>query len=134
MKSFSVIVTLFLVRIFLITNRCDREEAYPAFCQSNIDRFGASIAVHDVHSHELYIDSLDNLYGEHLWYNGETLKTWAIMSGSRFESENGEDHSPTNGLVPPYFFISSAVSVKPFSSAIAKGVWPFAVFAFTAAP
>jgi len=35
-----------------------------------------SIAVANVHTHELYIDSLDRLYGEHLWYNGEQLNTW----------------------------------------------------------
>ena len=35
-----------------------------------------SIAVHTVHTHELYIDSADNLYGEHLWYNGEATNTW----------------------------------------------------------
>lgn len=34
------------------------------------------IAVPNVHTHELYLDAQDNLYGEHLWYNGETLKTW----------------------------------------------------------
>lgn len=34
------------------------------------------IAVPGVHTHELYIDSLDNLYGEHLWYNGERINTW----------------------------------------------------------
>jgi len=42
-----------------------------------IDTHGKkTIVVHDVHSHELYMDSLDNLYGEHLWYNGDALKTW----------------------------------------------------------
>lgn len=35
-----------------------------------------SIAVRGVHTHELYIDSADNLYGEHLWYNGEAADTW----------------------------------------------------------
>lgn len=35
-----------------------------------------SIAVHRVHTHELYIDANDDLYGEHLWYNGETRNTW----------------------------------------------------------
>lgn len=35
-----------------------------------------SIAVKNVHTHELYIDKLDNLYGEHEWYNGEALDTW----------------------------------------------------------
>lgn len=35
-----------------------------------------SIAVSNVHTHELYLDENDNLFGEHLWYNGETLNTW----------------------------------------------------------
>jgi hypothetical protein len=35
-----------------------------------------TIAVQGVHTHELYIDWQDNLYGEHLWYNGEKLNTW----------------------------------------------------------
>jgi len=35
-----------------------------------------SIAVPNVHTHELYIDAEDNLYGEHLWYEGETVDKW----------------------------------------------------------
>lgn len=35
-----------------------------------------TIAVKDVHTHELYIDKDDNLYGEHEWYNGEVTDTW----------------------------------------------------------
>lgn len=35
-----------------------------------------SIAVSNVHTHELYMDANDNLYGEHLWYNGEAANTW----------------------------------------------------------
>ena len=35
-----------------------------------------SIAVHNVHSHELYIDAEDDLYGEHLWYEGEAIDKW----------------------------------------------------------
>lgn len=34
------------------------------------------VAVPHVHTHELALDSEDNLYGEHLWYNGERLNTW----------------------------------------------------------
>lgn len=34
------------------------------------------IAVANVHTHELYIDAEDRLYGEHLWYNGEQQNTW----------------------------------------------------------
>jgi hypothetical protein len=35
-----------------------------------------TVAVSGVHTHELYIDQQDNVYGEHLWYNGERLNTW----------------------------------------------------------
>ncbi len=35
-----------------------------------------SIAVRKVHTHELYIDTNDNLYGEHLWYEGEATDRW----------------------------------------------------------
>lgn len=35
-----------------------------------------TIAVKNVHTHELYLDSDDNLYGEHVWYNGEAADTW----------------------------------------------------------
>lgn len=35
-----------------------------------------TLAVRSVHTHELYLDEHDNLYGEHLWYNGERLDTW----------------------------------------------------------
>jgi hypothetical protein len=35
-----------------------------------------SVVVRQVHTHELYIDEHDVLYGEHLWYNGEAKNTW----------------------------------------------------------
>jgi hypothetical protein len=35
-----------------------------------------SVAVPDVHTHELYLDAQDNLYGEHLWYEGEASDRW----------------------------------------------------------
>ncbi|NUN68768.1 MAG: hypothetical protein HUU02_03555 [Bacteroidetes bacterium] len=35
-----------------------------------------TIAVRNVHTHELSIDASDALYGEHLWYNGEARNTW----------------------------------------------------------
>ncbi|MFT3844124.1 MAG: hypothetical protein QM725_03660 [Lacibacter sp.] len=34
------------------------------------------VAVPNVHSHELYLDKNGQLFGEHLWYNGEQLNTW----------------------------------------------------------
>jgi hypothetical protein len=35
-----------------------------------------SIAVRNVHTHELYLDARGNLYGEHLWYEGDATKRW----------------------------------------------------------
>ena len=35
-----------------------------------------SIAVPNVHTHELYLDAQDNLFGEHLWYEGERTDKW----------------------------------------------------------
>ena len=35
-----------------------------------------TIAVSNVHSHEIYLDKDDNLFGEHLWYEGEATKKW----------------------------------------------------------
>lgn len=35
-----------------------------------------TVAVPDVHTHELALDKEGNLYGEHLWYNGERTDTW----------------------------------------------------------
>lgn len=35
-----------------------------------------SIAMRNVHTHELYVDSADNVFGEHLWYEGEVTGRW----------------------------------------------------------
>lgn len=35
------------------------------------------IAVKNVHTHELYIDEMDNLYGEHEYYKGEDIDRWS---------------------------------------------------------
>jgi hypothetical protein len=35
-----------------------------------------SVAVPKVHTHELFLDGEDNLYGEHLWYEGDATKKW----------------------------------------------------------
>lgn len=35
-----------------------------------------TIAVKNVHTHELYIDTDGNLYGEHEWYEGEATDKW----------------------------------------------------------
>jgi sugar lactone lactonase YvrE len=35
-----------------------------------------SIAVRNVHTHELWLDAAGDLYGEHLWYEGERTNRW----------------------------------------------------------
>ena len=35
-----------------------------------------TVVVPNVHTHELYLDAQDNLYGEHLWYEGDATKKW----------------------------------------------------------
>ncbi len=35
-----------------------------------------SVVVPNAHTHELYLDAQDNLYGEHLWYEGEATNKW----------------------------------------------------------
>jgi hypothetical protein len=35
-----------------------------------------SVAVPGVHTHELCLDADDNLYGEHLWYEGDATRMW----------------------------------------------------------
>lgn len=35
-----------------------------------------SIAVRDVHTHELYLDATGRLYGEHVWYEGDATGKW----------------------------------------------------------
>lgn len=35
-----------------------------------------SVVVKGVHTHALFMDKNDDLFGEHLWYNGEKLDTW----------------------------------------------------------
>src|SRR5262245_61408252 len=35
-----------------------------------------SVAVPNIHTHELCLDDEDNLSGEHLWYEGDATKKW----------------------------------------------------------
>jgi hypothetical protein len=65
-----------------------------------------SIAVPHVHTHELYIDANDNLYGEHLWYNGERVNTWGhyvwhLGSNNKLDTVIG----PSAGFLKNYSFV-----------------------------
>lgn len=64
-----------------------------------------TIVVRGVHSHEIAIDANDNLYGEHLWYNGEALNTWGhyawrLGSNGRLDTLIG----PREGFLDDYSF------------------------------
>jgi len=64
-----------------------------------------SVAVPGVHTHELYMDAHDNLYGEHLWYNGEQLNTWGsyawcLHSNGKLDTVV----SPHEGFLEEYSF------------------------------
>jgi len=67
---------------------------------------GKSKVVTGVHTHELYIDGQDNLYGEHLWYNGEAQNTWGHYAWCL--KNNGElvkEIKPTGGFLTNYSFV-----------------------------
>lgn len=64
-----------------------------------------TVVVKGVHTHELYLDEQDNLYGEHLWYNGEAKDTWGHYAWCL--KKNGElvkDIAPTEGFLTNYSF------------------------------
>lgn len=68
-----------------------------------------SIAVAGVHTHELYMDTQDNLFGEHTWYNGEHVNTWGSFAwklhpNGKFDTVLG----PLDGFLKEYSFVRDA--------------------------
>lgn len=62
--------------------------------------------VNNVHTHELYMDPDDNLYGEHLWYNGERLNTWGhYIWCLKNTGELVKIQEPTEGFLSNYSFV-----------------------------
>lgn len=62
--------------------------------------------VKGVHTHELYIDENDNLYGEHLWYNGESKDTWGhYLWCLKNNGELMKEIKPTEGFLTNYSFV-----------------------------
>jgi len=82
-----------------------------------IDRAGhRSVAVPNVHSHELAIDAQDNLYGEHLWYNGEKLDTWGSRVWRRSPDGKIADVVPSHaGFNDDYSFVRDAAGNMYFA-------------------
>ena len=68
-----------------------------------------TVVVTGVHSHELYMDSDDNLYGEHLWYNGEKQNTWGYYVWClKNTGELVKEIEPTEGFLDGYSFVRDA--------------------------
>jgi hypothetical protein len=68
-----------------------------------------SIVVPRVHSHELVLDSADNLYGEHLWYEGDATKKWGHRVWRRSPDGRIVDVIPaTEGFLSHYSFVRDA--------------------------
>jgi len=65
-----------------------------------------SKVVSNVHTHELYIDEHDNLFGEHLWYNGESQNTWGhYVWCLKNSGELVKEINPTEEFLSNYSFI-----------------------------
>lgn len=64
------------------------------------------VILNGVHTHELYIDSAGNLYGEHLWYKGDQSPDqwgnyiWRLSPEGKLDTVKG----PVNGFIDDYAF------------------------------
>ena len=64
-----------------------------------------TIVVNNVHSHELFMDANDDLYGEHVWYNGESLDTWGYYTWClRHTGKLDTIIKPIEGFLTDYSF------------------------------
>lgn len=67
------------------------------------------VVVPGVHTHELYLDAADNLFGEHTWYEGEATNRWGYRVWRR--SPDGRIANvvpPTEGFRTDYSFVRDA--------------------------
>ena len=68
-----------------------------------------SVAVPHVHTHELCLDPQDNLYGEHLWYEGEATDRWGYRVWRRSPEGTLIDVIPAHeGFRTDYSFVRDA--------------------------
>ena len=64
-----------------------------------------TVVVTGVHTHELFMDEHDNLYGEHLWYNGESKDTWGhYVWCVKNTGELVKEINPKEGFLTNYSF------------------------------
>ena len=68
-----------------------------------------TIVVPNVHTHELYLDDQGNLYGEHLWYEGEKIDRWGHYVWRRTTAGRIERVIPAReGFLQNYSFVRDA--------------------------
>jgi len=69
------------------------------------------VVVPGVHTHELHMDAQDNLYGEHLWYEGERIDKWGHRVWRLSADGKLEDVIPAReGFLQNYSFVRDAAS------------------------
>ncbi len=89
-----------------------------------------TVAVPNVHTHELYLDEQGFLYGEHLWYNGDKRDTWGHYVWRLSPSGQIEKVIPdTEGFLENYSFVRDhhgnmywADRSKPCQQVVKRGV------------
>ncbi len=68
-----------------------------------------SVVVPNVHTHELYLDAQGNLFGEHLWYEGERTDKWGHYVWKRDAAGRVSMVIPrTQGFLTNYSFVRDA--------------------------
>jgi hypothetical protein len=81
------------------------------------------IVVPDVHTHELYLDAHDNLYGEHLWYEGERTDKWGHYVWKRDAAGRVTIVKPrTEGFLTNYSFVRDRAGNMYWASLDRKSV------------
>jgi len=76
-----------------------------------------SIAVPNVHTHELYLDAQDNLFGEHLWYEGERTDKWGHYVWKRAPNGAISTVIPrTVGFLQSYSFVRDRAGTMYFAN------------------
>ncbi|MFN8353622.1 MAG: hypothetical protein U0Y10_04225 [Spirosomataceae bacterium] len=74
--------------------------------QVSPDGKNKKVVVAGVHTHELAIDKDDNLFGEHLWYEGEATDKWRHYVWKRSADGNVcKVIQPTEGFLKNYSFV-----------------------------
>jgi hypothetical protein len=70
-------------------------------------------AVPGVHTHELYVDADDSLFGEHLWYEGDATKEWGHRAWKLAKDGTLTDVIPAReGFLTDYSFVRDRAGAR----------------------